>query len=194
MGVNGRSGVNKVVLLHQIGDGTAVHALAWTTRAESSGATDQSLHDVEGRNVLVLPGHGFKSKRNVGLRALSPGTVLTSDVLGLFTNILVFGNTMKLTKALSDEINVLAMALDTTGNDEALLGSDVVHHELLHNACINVSDVVLETETGHTEGLVAVGSAEEHVLVVGKWVILAQVAVQVMALLVLGTGNISSQN
>lgn len=106
----------------------------------------------------------------------------------------MLGDTVKLTKALSDEINVLTMTLDTTGDNEAFLGSDVVHHELLHNTCIKVADVVLETETGHTEGLVTIGSTKKHVLVVGEGVVLAQVTVQVVTLLVLGTGDISSEN
>lgn len=194
VGVNRRCGVNKVVLLHQVGDGAAVHAFAWATRAESSGATNQSLHDVKGRNITILPGHGFESESNVSLRALSPGSVLTSNVLGLLTDILVLRDTMKLTKALSNEINILAMALDATGDDEAFLRRDIVHHELLHDTCVNVGDIVLKAEAGHAEGLVAVSSSEEHILVVGEGIVLAQVVVQVMAFCVLGTGDVCSKN
>ena len=86
------------------------------------------------------------------------------------------------------------MALDTAGDDKTLFRRDGIHHELLHDSSIDIADVVLETEARHTEGLVAVGSAEEEILVVGEGVVLAQVIVQVMAFLVLGAGNVTSEN
>jgi len=113
VGVDGRGGVDEVVLLHQVSDSTAVHTLAWTTRAESGGATDKSLHKVEGGGVLVLPGDGLEDERNVGLGALSPGSVLATDVDGLLASVLVLRNTMEFSKALSNEVDVLTMALDT---------------------------------------------------------------------------------
>ena len=97
-------------------------------------------------------------------------------------------------KSFSDEINILTMALDTTGNNEGLLGSDIVHHELLHHAGINVADVTLETKAGHAECLVTEGCTEEQVLVVGEGVVLKQVLVKIMALLGLGAGNISGKD
>mmetsp|Transcript_16169 Transcript_16169/g.19205 ORF Transcript_16169/g.19205 Transcript_16169/m.19205 type:complete len:200 (+) Transcript_16169:937-1536(+) len=86
------------------------------------------------------------------------------------------------------------MALDTGGNDQNLLGGDVVHHELLHGAGVDVADVVLETEAGHAESLVAVGSSQEQVLIVREGIVLAQVLVQVVALLVLGAGDVGSED
>lgn len=192
--VDSRGGVNEVVLLHQVGDSTAVHALAGTARAEGSGLTDEGLHEVEGMNALILPGSGLEDERDVGLRALSPGAVLATDVLSLFALVHMLGNTMELSETLAYEVNVLAMALDTRGNDEDLLGGDVVHHELLHHAGIEVGDVAFETEAGHTKRFVSVGSAEEEVLVGRKWVVLGQVVMQVVALLVLGAGDVSSHD
>ena len=192
--VDAGSGVNKVVLLHQVGDGTAVHALAWAARAEGGGLTDQGLHNIEGGDITVLPGDRLESERDVSLRALSPGAVLTTDVLGLLTGILMLRNTVELTKTLSDEVNVLTMALDTAGNNKSLLGGDSIHHELLHDAGIKVANVVLKTESWHTKSLVAVGSSEKEVLVVSVRVILAQVFVQIVTLLVLRSSNVSCKN
>ena len=101
---------------------------------------------------------------------------------------------MELTEALSDQVNIFAMALHTGGDNEALLGGDVVHHELLHDSSIDVADVVLESEAGHTEGLVTIGGAEEEILVVAEWVVLAQVVVEVVGLLVLGAGDVGSHD
>lgn len=194
MGVDARGRVNEIVLLHQVSDSTAVHALAWTTRAESGGLANQGLHDVEGGHVNVLPGDRLEGKRDVGLGTLSPCAVFSTNVLRLLASILVLGDTMELSEALSDEVNILTMTLDATGNDEGLLGSDAIHHELLHDTSVNVSDVVLETEAGHTEGLVSVGSSKEKVLVISEGIIVGQVLVQIVRFLILGTGNVSSEN
>ena len=101
---------------------------------------------------------------------------------------------MKLAETLPYKVNVLTMALDTAGYNEALLWRYIVHHELLHNASVDVTDIVFETEARHTEGFVSVGSAEKQILIVGEGIVLAQVLVQVVALLILGAGNVAGEN
>jgi len=86
------------------------------------------------------------------------------------------------------------VVLDTGSDDEALLGGDVVHNELLEDTGVEVADVVLQTVARHTQGVVTVGSAEEVLLVVGEGVVVGQVLVEVVSLLVLGLGNVSSKN
>lgn len=56
---------------------------------------------------------------------------------------------------------------------------------------INVS---VETEAGHAEGLVTISSSEKGLLGVSEWVVLGQVIVEIVGLVVLGTGNVGSQN
>ena len=152
------------------------------------------MHDVEGRDVTVLPGYRLEGERDVCLWALSPCAVFTTLVLRLLTSVSVLRHAVKFSKAFSNEVNVFTMALDTAGDDKALLRRDGIHHELLHDSGIDIADVVLETEARHTESLVAVGSTEEEILVVGEGVVLAQVIMQVMAFLVLGAGNVTSEN
>ena len=77
------------------------------------------------------------------------------------------------------------MALDTARDDEALFRGDVFHHELLHDASVDIANVVFKTEARHAESIVPVGGAEEQILVVGEGVVLAQVLVQVVDLLIL---------
>jgi len=86
------------------------------------------------------------------------------------------------------------MVLDTRSDNEALLGSNVVHNELLEDTGVEVAEVVLHTVSGHTEGVVAVGSAEEVLLVVGEGIVVGQMFVEVVSLLVLGLGNVSSKD
>ena len=62
------------------------------------------------------------------------------------------------------------MVLHSTGNNEALLRGDVVHNELLNHPGINVVEVLLQSESGHAEGVEAIGGSEKHFLLVGEWV------------------------
>lgn len=145
-------------------------------------------------NVITLPGDGLPGEGNVGLRRFSPGTTLSTDILRWLASILVLGHTMELTETLTDKVNVLTMALDTRGNNETFLGSDVVHHELLHGSGVEVTDIVFETKARHSKGVVTVGSAEEHVLIVREGIVLAKMLMQVVRLLILGHRYVGSQD
>jgi len=93
-----------------------------------------------------------------------------------------------------DEVNILLVVLNSTSNNDALLGCDVVHDELLDHASINVVEVVLETEAGHTEGIVSISSSKEKILIVREGIIFVKVLVKIVRLLVLGAGNVGSEN
>ena len=192
--VDGRGGVNKVVLLHQVGDSAAVHSLSWATRAESGGGSDESVGDVESWDVGVCPGHRLEGQGDVGAWALSPGAVLSSNVLGSLTSVVLLWNSEHISEALLDEVNVLTMVLDTTGDDQALLWSDVLHDELLEDAGVKVLNVALKSHAWHAESPVTVGGSEEHLLDVCKWVVLGQVVVELEALGVLGASDVCSHD
>jgi len=93
-------------------------------------------------------------------------------------------------EALLDEVDILTVVLDTACDNKALAWSDVVHDELLEDTGIEVADVGGHTESWHAQGLVSVGGSEEELSVVCKWVILGEVAVEVVALLIFGLSNI----
>ena len=86
------------------------------------------------------------------------------------------------------------MALDTARDDEALFRGDVFHHELLHDASVDIANVVFKTEERHTKRFIAVSSSKEHVLHVSGRIKLAEVLLQIMCLLVLGAGDIGGQD
>jgi hypothetical protein len=106
----------------------------------------------------------------------------------------VFGNRQKFTESLLDEVNILAMVSDTRSDDEALLGSDVVHDEFLENSSIQVVDVSMKSKSGHAECLVTIRSSEQGLLCFSEGIVLSKVFVQVMGLVVLRTSNICSKD
>lgn len=191
VGVDGRGGVNEVVVLHQAGHSTGVHALAWATRGEGGGGANKGVHHVESVNIFVVPGNGLEGERDVGLRGLGPGSELSSDVLRRSSLVLVLGHGEDISKSLLDEVNELTVVSDTGSDDEALLGGNVVHNELLENTGIKVANVALESESGVTEGVVAVSSSQEKLLVVSEGIVLGKMLGEVVALLVLGAGDVS---
>jgi len=188
------SSINEVVLLQKAGGSSVEHTLAGVTAGKRGGGTDKSVHQVEGSDILVVPGSGLKSKGDVGLRSFSPGSVLTTNVLRRLSGEFVLGNGKHISKTLLNEVNVLTVVLDTGGDDEALLGGNVVHNELLEHTSINVSNIVLKTKARHTKGVVTIGGSESELLVVGERIELAQVVVEIVGFLVLGLGDVGSEN
>jgi hypothetical protein len=106
----------------------------------------------------------------------------------------VLGDREELTKSFLNKVNILLVVLDATGNDDTPLRSDVVHDELLDHACINIVKVVLETEAWHTEGIVSISSSKEKILIFREGIIFVKVLVKIVRLLVLGAGNVGSEN
>jgi len=190
VGVDSGGGVNEIVALHEAGHGTAVHALSGAAGGEGGGGSDEGVHDVESGHVVVGPGNGLEGEGDVSLGRLSPGSVLSTDVLGGLSLVLVLGDGEHISETLLDEVDILSVVSDTGGDDNALLGGDVVHNELLEAAGIEVADVAFKTESGHTKGVVAVSCSEEELLVLGEGVVLGEMLGEVVALLVLGTGDV----
>ena len=140
---------------------------AGVTSTEGVGLTNQFIHNLEGRNVVVGPWDGLECNLDASLGRLGPGSVLATDVLRRLSSVVVLGDSQNITKALLDELDVLGVVLDTTGDDKALLGSDVVHDELLENTGVQVVDVAAHTETGHTERVIAECSPEQKLVIIG---------------------------
>lgn len=187
VGVDGGGSINELVLLHEVGNSSAVHALAGTSRREGSSASNESVHEVEGRDVFVAPWDGLKSEGDGSSRRLSPGSGFTTNVLrrGSLVLVHVLRYSKVVSKSLLHEVDVLSVVLDTRSDDEALLGGDVVHNELLEDAGIEVGDVVLHSVARHAKGVVTVGSSEEHLLLVSEWVKFSKMLEELMRLGVL---------
>lgn len=64
------------------------------------------------------------------------------------------------------------MGLDTWSYDEALLGGNVVHNELLEHTSIDIANVLLESVARHAEGIETVGSPEQELLILAVGVVL----------------------
>lgn len=158
--VNRGRAVDEVVVLHEVRNSTAVHALAGATRAECGSAAQHGVGDMERGNVGVRPGYRFKSKRDLSIRCLSPSAGLTANVLGLLTGVEVLRDRQELAEALLNEVDIFSVVSDSGGNNEALLRRDVVHDELLEDAGIEVVDVAVQTEAGHAQSLDTVGILE----------------------------------
>jgi len=92
----------------------------------------------------------------------------------------VFWDWEELSKSFSDEIKVFRVVLDTTGNNETLSWSDVFHDELLEHSSVNVSNIAGQTKSWHTEGVVTIGSSQEHFLLSGEWIELSQVVEEIV--------------
>ena len=145
-------------------------------------------------NIIVSPGDRLECQSNIRVWALTPDARLSTDVFRLFTAVQVLWDGKQLSETLLAKVNVLTMVSYSWGNDQAFLRGDVVHNEFLENAGIQVINVSVETEAGHAEGLVTIRSSEEGLLGVSEWVVLGQVIVKIVGLVVLSTGNVSSQN
>jgi len=53
---------------------------------------------------------------------------------------------------------------------------------------------MLETEAGHTKGVVSIGCSEEEILIFRERIIFVKVLMKIVRLLVLGAGNVGSKN
>lgn len=157
--------------------------------------SDEGVHEVEGRDIVVVPWDRLESERDGSSGGLSPGSGLSTDVLrgGSLVLFHVLGDSKVISKSFLDQVNVLSVVLNAGSNDEALLRSDVVHNEVLEDTGIEVADVVLHTVARHTEGVVTVGCAEEVLLVVGEGVVVREMFVEIVSLLVLGLGDVSGK-
>jgi len=133
----------------------------------------------------VAPWHRLESEGDVSLGALGPGAVFATNVVGGLAGELMLGNSKEIAKALTGEVNEFFVVLDTIGDNEALLGGNVVHNELLEAAGIQVANIGLETMARHTEGIVAVGSAEDELLSSHEGIKFLEMMVKVVSLLVL---------
>ena len=192
-GVDGRGTIDEVIAV-QKSHGSVVHSLAWATGRVARGGSNQMLHNEQGSLVRGRGVSRLKGQSDVGCWGLAPGSQLTTDVLRALSLIVVLWHGQHLTEGFLDKINVLLVVADTRGHDEALSGSDVVHHELLQHPGIDIIYVVGETESWHAESVVAESRPLQEVLLHGEWIELGQVVEEVVALLVLRSSNVGCQN
>ena len=162
--------------------------------AESVGGTHDLLNELEDWDISMAPWDGLEGNLDAGQGGLGPGSVFSTDVLGCLALVVVLGNGKDVTKTLFDEFDVFGVVLDTGGGDNALLGGNVVHNELLEAAGIKITNVANHSEAGHTEGVVAECGSKEEFLVFSGGVELAQVVVEVVGLSVLRLGNVGSED
>jgi hypothetical protein len=161
---------------------------------ESVGGTKELIHDLEGGDISVCPRDRLESNLDTGLGGFGPSSVLSTDVLRGWALVVVLRDGEDITETLLNKFDVLSVVLDTWGNDEALLGGDVIHNKLLQRAGVDLVNFARKSETRHTKGVVSEGSSEEKFLVVGAWVEQVQVVVEFVRLLVLWLGDVGSKD
>ena len=120
--------------------------------------------------------------------------MFTTNILRWGSDIVVLWHWEIVSESFLDKLNILLVILHSTGDDEALLGSDVVHDELLDHSGIDVVDVLLHSESGHAESVEAVSGSQEHLLLVGEWVELREMLEEVVGLGILGSGNVGGED
>ena len=145
-------------------------------------------------NILGLPWARLESKSDASGWSLGPGSVFSTDVLSLISNVVVLWDWEELSESLLDEIDILLVVLDATGNNEALSWGDVIHDELLEHSGVNVINILLEAESWHTKGVVAVGGSQQKLLLGGEWVIFGQMVVKIVGFGVLGSSNVGGHD
>lgn len=101
---------------------------------------------------------------------LSPGSVLSSNIIRFSSSESGLWNSQQITKSLLSQINILLMVLNSTGNNKAFGWSNVVHHELLEKSSIEVIDVFGQSKIRHTKSVVSISSSQKEVLVGSEWV------------------------
>ena len=94
-------------------------------------------------------------------------------------------NWIKVSKSFLDKVDILLVVLDATSNNEALSWGDVIHNKLLKKSSIDVVDVLGHTKTRHSDRVVTIGSSKQKLLILGEWIILAQVVEKIVRFLVL---------
>ena len=190
----GEVGVNSLNAVEEAVAGNGIESTVRSGVLEHVGVAEELSGDAQGVHVVVAPWDRLEGDLNGSLGGLGPGAVLTTNVLGLLAHVLVLGDSEDLTKALLHELNVLVVVLDAGSDDQALLGGDVVHDELLEHAGIDVADVVVGAKQGHAEGVVAVSGRQEELLIAGRGVVLVEVVGKVVRLLVLGLGHVGGKD
>ena len=101
---------------------------------------------------------------------------------------------IEVAQSLLDEVNILLVVLNTTGNNKALSWSDVVHDELLKKSSIDVVNVLFQSKSWHTEGVESVCSSEKELLVQGEWVELGEMLEEIVRFMVLIPSNVSGED
>ena len=112
-------------------------------------------------------------------------SIFTTNVLGRLSSEFVLWDWEKVSKSLLDEVNILFMILDATCDNKALLWGDIVHDELLKKSSINVVNVLSESESWHTEGVVTICSSKKKLLNIREWVEFSQMFVEIVRFVVL---------
>ncbi len=96
MVVEGLNLVNEVVVLgHVVSSVLSLERVA-----------DQGVHDVVSSSVIMLPGARVESQEDVGLRGLSPGSVLSSDVFRGSSLIEMLGDGHEFTNSFLDQVHL----------------------------------------------------------------------------------------
>ena len=154
------------------------------------GGSNELVHDIVGMNILRLPWAGLEGEGNVSGWGFGPGSVLSTNILSFFSDEVVLWNWEELSESLLDKVDVFFVVFDSTGNNKALSWGNVVHDKLLKHSSVNVIDILLESESWHTKGVVTISSSQQKLLLGGEWVELGQVVVKIVGLSVLGSSNV----
>ena len=97
----------------------------------------------------------------------------------------MFRDGEEFSKSLLNEVNILLVVLDTASNNQALLGSNIIHDELLDQASINVVEIALKTNARHAKSVITISGTEKEILILREGIILVEVLMNIVSLLVL---------
>ena len=158
------------MLLQDLFVSSGEETLASLGLVESSALAQDLSHDKRSDNIVMFPGNVLESKGDLGLWRFRPVSVFTTNVLRWLSLELVLWDGLEFTNALLNQLNKFLMVVDTRGNNQALVWSDVVHHEVLHGTGVDLTNLRFSAEAWHAEGVVAVGCSEKHFLVIHEGV------------------------
>jgi hypothetical protein len=147
------------MFLHKVGNSSAVHSLSWSSSGESLGGSDELVHDVVSMNIIVFPWARFESKGDLSLWGFSPLSVFSTNILGSFSDMVVFWNWEHISESFLNKVNIFFMVLDSTSNNKALSWGDVIHNKLLDHSCVNVINIFGKSKSWHTKSVVAISGS-----------------------------------
>jgi len=145
-------------------------------------------------NIIGSPWAGLKSEGDASSWGFSPGSVLTTDVFSLLSNVVVLWDWKKFSESLLNKIYVFFMIFNTTSDNKAFSWSNIIHDELLKHSSVNVVHVVSHTQSWHTKGVISISGSQKELLLGGEWIELSKMVIEIVRLGVLRSGNISSNN
>lgn len=184
--VDGMGLINEGVLLGEVLDGSV--------KRRSVGRSEKFGHNLEDGLVGISPLGSLEGNSDGSVGSLSPVSEFSTDVLRGRSLVLVLRNGEEFSKSLLGKGNKFVVVVNAIGDDEALLGGDVIDDEVLEHSSVDGLNISFKTVVRHTEGVVSVSSSKEEIVLISPRVELREVLLEGLSLSVLGLGNIGRED